>query len=113
MALVDLLVAARQDGQQVQIQAGLDLPGEIDAGYRIASTIADELGWEPLGWKIAGMTEATRSKLGITHPIYGRTFRRFRHLSPARFGHAASGRMRIFCHAVAGTAFPQRSLADV
>ena len=47
--------------------------------------VAERLGWEPLGWKIAGTTDATRGKLRLDGPIYGRTFRRFACISPIRF----------------------------
>ena len=47
--------------------------------------MAEQLGWEPLGWKIAGTTDAVRGKLQLDGPIYGRTFRRFACTSPVRF----------------------------
>src|SRR6185312_9130006 len=47
------------------------------------SLVAQRLGWETLGWKIAGTTAAVRAKLRLGTPIYGRTFRRFACESPA------------------------------
>jgi 2-keto-4-pentenoate hydratase len=89
MTLAKRLEEARRSGQQVTDAANLDMPVDVESGYRIAALVTDALGWEPLGWKIAGTTEVVRRKLGISHPIYGRTFRRFRHISPVRFDHAA------------------------
>ena len=53
--------------------------------YAVNQAVAERLGWEPLGWKIAGTTDAMRGKLQLDGPIYGRTFRRFACTSPARF----------------------------
>jgi len=85
--LQDLLAAARRDGRQVAHLDPALVPANVDEAYRINARIADELGWEPLGWKIAATTEAVRAKLGTNGPIYGRTFRRFRSESPTRLQH--------------------------
>ena len=84
-ALADLLAAARRDGRQI---AGLDpglVPATPDAGYAVNRQVARQLGWETLGWKIAGTAPLTRDKLRLDAPIYGRTYRRFAVASPARF----------------------------
>ena len=85
--LQDLLTAARRDGRQVAHLDPALVPANVDEAYRINARIADELGWEPLGWKIAATTEAVRAKLRTNGPIYGRTFRRFRSESPTRLQH--------------------------
>jgi 2-keto-4-pentenoate hydratase len=82
------LVSARRDGRQIPDLDRSLVPATIDDAYRINAQVAQQLGWEPLGWKIAATTEAVRTKLRTTGPIYGRTFRRFRHESPARLRHA-------------------------
>ena len=56
----------------------------LDA-YAVNQVVAERLGWEPLGWKIAGTTDAVRGKLQLDGPIYGRTFRRFACTSPVHF----------------------------
>jgi 2-keto-4-pentenoate hydratase len=85
--LADLLAAARREGRQIaQFSAAL-VPATTEDAYRVNSAVEGRLGWEPLGWKIAATTEAVRRRLGTDGPIYGRTFRRFRHDSPARLRH--------------------------
>ena len=84
VALADLLVAARRDGRQIQdLDLGL-VPVSLDDGYAVNRQVTRRLGWELLGWKIAGTTEAVRAKLRLDAPIYGRTYRRFMMQSPAR-----------------------------
>lgn len=89
-ALAELLARARREGRQVgeALPPGM-VPPDADAAYAVNAEVAALLGWEPLGWKIAGTTEAVRARLRIDGPIYGRTFRRFALPSPARFRHAA------------------------
>jgi 2-keto-4-pentenoate hydratase len=86
--LTELLVAARRDRQQIPNLPDELVPETINAAYSVNESVADHLGWEPLGWKIACTTESVRAKLKVRHPIYGRTFKRFACLSPARFLHA-------------------------
>ncbi|MBK1659875.1 2-keto-4-pentenoate hydratase [Paracraurococcus ruber] len=85
-ALIDLLVAARREARQIPLPAAL-VPATPEAGYRVQGEVAARLGWEPLGWKIAGTTASVRARLGLAGPIYGRTFRRFAHPSPASLRH--------------------------
>ena len=82
------LVSARRDGRQISDLDDSLVPATIDDAYRINAKVAQQLGWEPLGWKIAATTEGVRAKLRTTGPIYGRTFRRFRYETPARMRHA-------------------------
>jgi 2-keto-4-pentenoate hydratase len=87
--LAGLLARARREARQVRgtLPPGL-VPPDADAAYAVNAEVAALLGWEPLGWKIAGTTEAVRARLGLAGPIYGRTFRRFALPSPACLRHA-------------------------
>jgi len=80
--LADLRRARRQ---QSGLAAEL-IPADSDAGYRVAGLVADELGWEVRGWKIAAFKSEMQRQLRTTAPIWGRTY--FVHESPARFEHA-------------------------
>ena len=87
--LAALLARARRDARQVRDPLPPALvPPDADAAYAVNAEVAALLGWEPLGWKIAGTTAAVRARLGLDGPIYGRTFRRFALPSPARLPHA-------------------------
>ncbi|MBL6598649.1 MAG: hydratase [Alphaproteobacteria bacterium] len=85
--LVSLLANARESVRQIPALDASLIPSSTDLAYRINSDVATRLGWEPLGWKIAATTDAVRAKLKTDGPIYGRTYRRFRHESPARLSH--------------------------
>jgi len=87
-ALADLLVEARRETRQLDGLADQLVPETAAQAYVINRAVAERLGWEPLGWKIAGTTANVRGKLGLDGPIYGRSFRRFKCASPARFKHA-------------------------
>jgi 2-keto-4-pentenoate hydratase len=87
-ALADLLLEARRDARQIEQLSGDLVPETTHQAYAINRAVAERLGWEPLGWKIAGTTANVRGKLGLDGPIYGRSFRRFKCASPARFQHA-------------------------
>lgn len=82
--LADLLVRARQDVRQITLPDDL-VPETSQGAYAVNKAVAERLGWEPLGWKIAGTTDAMRGKLQLDGPIYGRTFRRFACTSPVSF----------------------------
>lgn len=83
--LADLLAEARRDVRQIAALPADLVPATADDGYQVNAMVVERLGWEPLGWKIAGTTEAVRAKLRLDGPIYGRTFERFAVPSPARF----------------------------
>lgn len=86
--LAGLLAAARRNVRQIENPFPPDLiPPDIDTGYRVNAAVAADLGWEPLGWKIAGTTDDVRKKLRISHPIYGRTYRQFAAESPTTLIH--------------------------
>ena len=72
--LARLLASLRRDGRQ---QSGLDarlVPPDKTTAYRVASMVADELGWTVGGWKIAAMKEEMQQALRTDSPIYGRVF---------------------------------------
>lgn len=82
--LADLLATARREVRQIHaLRPGL-VPASAEAAYAVNREVARLLGWQTLGWKIAGTTAAMRAKLGLDSPIYGRTFRRFAAASPIR-----------------------------
>ncbi|GGC26170.1 hydratase [Siccirubricoccus deserti] len=88
MSLVTLLAAARRDGRQVGSLPPALVPADADAAYAVALEVAAQLGWAPLGWKIAATTDVMRARLRMEEPIFGRSFARFLRQPPARFRHA-------------------------
>ncbi|MEZ5855522.1 MAG: fumarylacetoacetate hydrolase family protein [Hyphomicrobiaceae bacterium] len=87
-ALARLLVEARREGRQVHDLAAHLTPGSHEDGYRVNALVAQGLGWEPLGWKIAGTNPTMQQRLHSDgKPIYGRTYRQFAMTSPARLAH--------------------------
>jgi 2-keto-4-pentenoate hydratase len=68
---VERLVAARTAPHQIDDLPTELLPTSVAAGYDVTAAVAKGLGWEPLGWKIAGTTAEVREKLRIDEPIYG------------------------------------------
>jgi 2-keto-4-pentenoate hydratase len=88
VALADQLATARREARQIEHLAPELVPADASEAYAVNSMVTTRLGWEPLGWKIAGTTSEVRAKLRLTEPIYGRTYRRFACASPARFRHA-------------------------
>ena len=70
--LAGLLAALRREGRQ---QSGLDprlVPPDSRTAYRVAQMVADDLGWQVTGWKIAAMKEEMQKALRTDQPIYGR-----------------------------------------
>ncbi|MGM5034983.1 2-keto-4-pentenoate hydratase [Tardiphaga sp. 803_E3_N1_3] len=86
--LAVLLADARRDVRQIGPLPEDLVPDTIAAAYTVNEDVARRLGWEPLGWKIAGTTADVQTKMKIDHPIYGRTYRRFACSSPARIRHS-------------------------
>jgi len=87
--LAGLLADARCAGRQIDQLPAYLLPTTADDAYAVNRRVAERLGWETLGWKIAGTTAAVREKLRVPGPIYGRTFRRFAVTSPVTLSHGA------------------------
>lgn len=82
------LATLRREGRQ---QSGLDeqlVPPDADTAYRVAQIVEEELGWDVVGWKIAGMKSGLQRQLRISSPIYGRVFAPLIITSPAEVEHA-------------------------
>ena len=72
--LARLLATLRREGRQ---QSGLEprlVPPDKATAYRVAQMVAEELGWEIAGWKIAAIKEEMQRALRTDSPIYGRVF---------------------------------------
>ncbi|WP_334411453.1 hypothetical protein [Bradyrhizobium sp. AZCC 1721] len=85
--LARLLATLRRERRP---QSGLDqrlVPPDKATAYRVAGMVAEELGWEVVGWKIAGMKEGLQRQLRTDSPIYGRVFAPIME-SPASVEHA-------------------------
>lgn len=86
--LVNLLVELRRGNRQ---QSGLDpslVPPDPATAYRIAGMVAEALGWEVAGWKIAAFKEEMQRQLRTDAPIYGRVFSPLIQASPVTRIHA-------------------------
>ena len=59
--LANLLVQARRNVRQFSLPDDL-VPDTALEAYAVNQIVADRLGWEPLGWKIAGSTRLHRSR---------------------------------------------------
>lgn len=82
------LADLRREGRQ---QSGLEerlVPPDAETAYRIAQMVEEELGWDVVGWKIAGMKPGLQRQLRIATPIYGRVFAPLIKPSPATVEHA-------------------------
>lgn len=86
--LAALLAAARREGHQIHNLPPHLVPADAEEAYAVAFDVAARLGWEALGWKVAGTSDEMRRRLRMPEPILGRSFRRFACHSPARFRHA-------------------------
>ncbi len=85
--LAEMLIAARRDGRQIATLPPELVPETPAEGYAVNALVAEGLGWEPLGWKIAGTNPVMQQRLRLGEPIYGRSYKRFEVQSPARFTH--------------------------
>lgn len=82
--LVELLVNLRLNGSQQSGLAERLIPKDRDVAYRVASKVADQLGWDVAGWKIAANNSRMQDQLRTNEPIYGRVFAGKILESPAR-----------------------------
>ena len=85
LELAYLLATLRREGRR---QSGLDprlVPPEKATAYRIAQTVAEELGWEIAGWKIAATNGEMQKALSTDSTIYGRVFAECRFIHDAAF----------------------------
>lgn len=81
------LASLRRENRQ---QSGLDahlVPPDADTD-RVAQMVEEELGWDVVGWKIAGMKPGLQRQLRTSSPIYGRVFAPLIKSSPATVEHA-------------------------
>jgi 2-keto-4-pentenoate hydratase len=86
--LAQLLATLRRECRQ---QSGLDaslVPHDRDTAYRVAGMVADELGWEVVGWKIAATGQEMQRQLRTDQPIYGRVYAPLIQASPVSVEHA-------------------------
>lgn len=82
-SLVEALLTARKTGEQID---HLQDDWHLDSQGMAVETmlhVADQLGWERLGWKIAATNEELQRKLRTTEPVFGMTFKQFLMHSPA------------------------------
>ena len=86
--LAQMLAEARRQSRQIADLADELVPASAAEGYAVNELVSEALGWTPLGWKIAGTNPQMQQRLRLAHPIYGRSFARFEHESPAQFAHA-------------------------
>ncbi|MEM7253929.1 MAG: fumarylacetoacetate hydrolase family protein [Pseudomonadota bacterium] len=80
--LVALLSALRRDGRQ---QSGLEarlVPPDVQVAYEVAGLVAQRLGWDVVGWKIAAFKPEMQRALRASAPIYGRVFAPHTYPSP-------------------------------
>jgi 2-oxo-hept-3-ene-1,7-dioate hydratase len=80
--LARLLATLRQEERQ---QSGLDarlVPPDRESAYQVAGLVAEELGWEVGGWKIAAAKEELQKALRTDRPIYGRVYRKLISTTP-------------------------------
>lgn len=105
--LADLLTELRLNNRQ---QSGLDaalVPVDATSAYETARVIAENLGWEIGGWKIAATNARMQKSLRTDTPIFGRVFKQFILDSPALF----QGRQLL--HPVAEPEFVVKLGADL
>lgn len=86
--LATLLTRLRRDGERQSGLAPELTPPDADAAYRVAAKVAENLGWEVGGWKIAANKPAMQQALRASEPMIGRVFKPFIHDSPATLDHA-------------------------
>src|SRR5258705_11519049 len=72
--LADLLVRARRNVSQLPTLPDDLVPDTALDAYAVNQTVAERLGWEPLGWKIAGKTGAGGGKIRLGGPSVAMDF---------------------------------------
>ncbi|WP_245329130.1 2-keto-4-pentenoate hydratase [Bradyrhizobium centrolobii] len=82
------LASLRRERRQQSGLAEPLVPPDADTAYRIARMVEEELGWDVIGWKIAGMKAGLQRQLRTNAPIYGRVFAPLIKASPASVEHA-------------------------
>lgn len=85
--LVSLLARLRSERRQ---QSGLEnhtAPADLDSAYQTAGLVAEELGWQVGGWKIAAFKQEMQQALRTSRPIYGRVYEPFIVTTPLSVEH--------------------------
>jgi 2-keto-4-pentenoate hydratase len=72
--LAKQLAHLRREGLQQSGLAAELVPTDAEAAYQVAGMVEEELGWDVVGWKIAGTNAAMRDALRSDSPIYGRVY---------------------------------------
>src|SRR3982074_594111 len=81
------LADLRREGRQQSAPEQRPRPAAAATAHRIGQMVEEELGWDVVGWKIAGMKPGLQRQLGISTPIYGRVFAPLIKTSPASVEH--------------------------
>lgn len=81
--LVRVLADARKHGQQIENMEGLENLETEEQAIEVMRQVADMLGWERRGWKIAATNSILQQKLRTSQPVCGITFSRHYTTSPA------------------------------
>src|SRR5262245_35248742 len=90
----DILWSAWQEKRLLDALPEECRPRSLEEGYAIQDTIAARHGGEAIGWKIAATSAAGQRHIGVTEPLGGRLFAKFRHGDGARLP-AGPLRMRV------------------
>jgi 2-keto-4-pentenoate hydratase len=80
----DVLWAAWRDGRLLDALPEDCRPQSLEEGYAIQESIAARHGGDVIGWKIAATSGAGQRHIGVTEPLGGRLFAKFRHGDGAR-----------------------------
>jgi 2-keto-4-pentenoate hydratase len=80
----EILWSAWRDGRRLAALPEDCRPRSVDEGYAVQDAMAANHGGEVIGWKIAATSVAGQRHIGVTEPLAGRLFARFRHGDGAR-----------------------------
>ncbi len=111
--LAQLLAAARREGRNAAALPPALVPADRATAYNVAERVAELLGWEQGGWKVAATNTDMQQRLRSAEPIYGRVFRQFILPSPAALPFAALVTPLVECEfaMVMGQSLPPRPSA--
>jgi len=80
----DVLWAAWREGRLLDALPEDCRPLSLEEGYAVQEAIATRHGGDVIGWKIAATSSAGQRHIGVTEPLGGRLFAKFRHGNGAR-----------------------------
>jgi 2-keto-4-pentenoate hydratase len=80
----EILWSAWRDGRRLAALPEACRPRSVDEGYAVQDAMAVNHGGGIIGWKIAATSVAGQRHIGVTEPLAGRLFARFRHGDGAR-----------------------------